>query len=60
MQQAAEKGADLLETWLILEFCDQGSFDHAIRAGRYIDNLVRPLMFRCGRVMRAYKHIMRV
>ncbi|KAK9904772.1 hypothetical protein WJX75_002233 [Coccomyxa subellipsoidea] len=39
MQQAAEKGADLLETWLILEFCDQGSFDHAIRAGRYIDNL---------------------
>ena len=60
MQQAAEKGADLLETWLILEFCDQGSFDHAIRAGRYIDNLVRPLMLRCGWVMRAYKHIMRV
>lgn len=46
MQQAAEKGADLLETWLILEFCDQGSFDHAIRAGRYTDNLVRPAVFR--------------
>ncbi len=41
MQQAADKGAELLETWLILEFCDQGSFDHAIRAGRYANDLVR-------------------
>ncbi len=40
MQQAA-KGADLLETWLILEYCDQGSFDHAIRAGKYVNDLVR-------------------
>ncbi|BDA49710.1 probable mitogen-activated protein kinase kinase kinase 12 at C-terminar half [Coccomyxa sp. Obi] len=38
MQQAA-KGADLLETWLILEYCDQGSFDHAIRAGKYVSDL---------------------
>ncbi|CAL8464410.1 g3945 [Coccomyxa elongata] len=38
MQQAA-KGANLLETWLILEFCDQGSFDHAIRAGKYVNDL---------------------
>ncbi len=40
MKQAA-KGADLLETWLILEYCDHGSFDHAIRAGKFVNDLVR-------------------
>lgn len=41
MQEAAmaSKGQELLETWLILEYCDQGSFDHAIRNGRFAGNL---------------------
>lgn len=42
---AAEKGTDLLETWLILEYCDQGSFDHAIRSGQYTNDLVSACNF---------------
>ena len=37
---ADNRKAELLETWLILEFCDQGSFDQAIRGGRFAGNLV--------------------
>ena len=37
---AADPGPDLLETWLILEYCDQGSFDHAIRTGKFTNDLV--------------------
>ena len=37
-------GSELLETWLILEFCDQGSFDAAIRGGRFKGDLVRALL----------------
>ena len=37
---AASPGPDLLETWLILEYCDQGSFDHAIRTGKFTNDLV--------------------
>ena len=32
---------EMLETWLILEYCDHGSFDTAIRSGRYVNDLVR-------------------
>ena len=38
---ASNGGPDLLETWLILEYCDQGSFDHAIRSGKFTKDLVR-------------------
>ncbi len=42
IQEAAEDaGPELLETWLILEYCDQGSFDHAIRSGKFNKDLVR-------------------
>ena len=41
-QAAADTGPDLLETWLILEYCDQGSFDHAIRSGKFTKDLVQP------------------
>ena len=42
MAAAAEHaGGELLETWLILEYCDQGSFDAAIRHGRFRGDLVR-------------------
>ena len=41
IQEAAQDaGPDLLETWLILEYCDQGSFDHAIRTGKFTKDLV--------------------
>ena len=41
IQEAADNaGPDLLETWLILEYCDQGSFDHAIRTGKFNKDLV--------------------
>ena len=41
IQEAAEDaGPELLETWLILEYCDQGSFDHAIRSGKFNKDLV--------------------
>ena len=40
-QDAVSEGAELLETWIILEFCDQGNFSHAIRHGRFADNLPR-------------------
>ena len=54
MKQAA-KGADLLETWLILEHCDQGSFDHAIRAGKFANDLVRTAIC-CTHVHKARLH----
>lgn len=42
IQEAAEDaGPELLETWLILEYCDQGSFDHAIRSSRFNKDLVQ-------------------
>ena len=44
-QAAADTGPDLLETWLILEYCDQGSFDHAIRSGKFTKDLVQPSKF---------------
>jgi len=45
MQKAASSDADLLETWLILEFCDHGSFDQAIRSGKFRNDLVSMLSF---------------
>ena len=41
---AENRKAELLETWLILEYCDQGSFDQAIRSGKFVGNLVRGCM----------------
>ena len=35
MRQAAREGADFLETWLILEYCDQGSLHDAVCSGRF-------------------------
>jgi hypothetical protein len=34
------KHVDLLETWLILEFCDHGSLDMAIRCGNFRHDMV--------------------
>lgn len=46
-EAAADAGPELLETWLILEYCDQGSFDHAIRTGKFNKDLVRPRKLAC-------------
>ena len=41
LQQTTRPHIELLETWLILEYCDHGSFDNSIRAGNYMCDLVR-------------------
>ena len=55
IQEAADgDGPDLLETWLILEYCDQGSFDHAIRSGKFNKNLVsagQPACYNTSRLL---------
>ncbi len=41
LKHARQHGVELLETWLILEYCDCGSLEDATLEGKYIDDLVR-------------------
>ena len=41
LKQARQYGVELLETWLILEYCDCGSLEDATLEGKYKDDLVR-------------------
>ncbi|BDA49709.1 probable LIM domain-containing serine/threonine-protein ki at C-terminar half [Coccomyxa sp. Obi] len=43
-QQPMRSQIELLETWLILEYCDHGSFDNAIRAGKYMSDLTNGIL----------------
>ena len=47
LKQARQHGVELLETWLILEYCDCGSLEDATLEGKYTDDLVgyHPLPF---------------
>ena len=37
---------ELLETWIVMSFCDQGTLEQAVRQGRFTNNLVRHLRAR--------------
>ena len=41
LKKARQHGIELLETWLILEYCDCGSLEAAVLEGRYLNDLVR-------------------
>ena len=43
LSKARQHGVELLETWLILEYCDCGSLEDATLEGKYVDDLVRSL-----------------
>ena len=40
---AAGGEPELLETWIVMSFCDQGTLEQAIRQGRFARNLARPM-----------------
>ena len=40
LKHARQHGVELLETWLILEYCDCGSLEDATLEGKYRDDLV--------------------
>ncbi|CAL8464411.1 g3946 [Coccomyxa elongata] len=44
LQQTTRPHIELLETWLILEYCDHGSFDNSIRAGNYMCDLTSGIL----------------
>ena len=35
---------ELLETWIVMAFCDQGTLEHAVRQGRFNRNQARPTL----------------
>ena len=41
LKSARQHGIELLETWLILEYCDCGSLEDAVLEGKYKNDLVR-------------------
>ncbi len=43
LNKARQHGVELLETWLILEYCDCGSLEDATLEGKYVNDLVRSL-----------------
>ena len=42
LTKARQHGIELLETWLILEYCDCGSLEEAMLEGKYSNDLVSP------------------
>ena len=40
LTKARQNGIELLETWLILEYCDCGSLEEAMLEGKYSADLV--------------------
>ena len=41
LKKARQHGIELLETWLILEYCDCGSLEDSVLEGKYKNDLVR-------------------
>ncbi len=48
LTKARQYGIELLETWLILEYCNCGSLEEAMLEGKYSNDLVSPPPARCA------------